>query len=69
MRYRGRMSPRPAKPEKENPKEKREKVSLYLPPDLAQELRIDAVKQRRKISVVAEQFIRDGLAARARVEK
>jgi hypothetical protein len=40
----------------------REKVSIYLPLELAQELRIAAVKQRRTISAVAEQLIRDGLA-------
>ena len=38
-----------------------EKMSLYLPCDLAQELRIAAVMQRRTISAVAEQCIRDGL--------
>jgi hypothetical protein len=45
------------------PEPEREKVSLYLPSTLAQELRIAAVKQRRTISAVAEQCIRDGLAA------
>jgi hypothetical protein len=45
------------------PDEAREKVSIYLPSELAQDLRIAAVKQRRTISAVAEQMIRDGLAS------
>ena len=55
------MASRSTKSEPE--KEKREKVSLYLPPALALELRIEALKQRRKLSVVGEEFIRQGLAA------
>jgi hypothetical protein len=49
------------KPESSEPEVAHEKVSLYLPCDLAQELRIAAVVQRRTISAVAEQCIRDGL--------
>ena len=57
-----------ARPVKTTPKKVLEKISLYLPPDLAQELRFEAVRQRRKISAVAEQYIRDGLAASAKAE-
>jgi predicted transcriptional regulator len=57
------------KPDSSEPENEREKVSLYLPSDLAQELRIAAVKQRRTISAVAEQCIRDGLAATANKDK
>jgi hypothetical protein len=46
-----------------------EKVAIYLPCDLAQELRIAAVMQRRTISAVAEQCIRDGLVATAKEAK
>lgn len=66
MRYRGHMAIRSTKPDKPE-KEKREKVSIYLPPDLAQELRMEAVRQRRRLSVVAEQFVREGIAASAKV--
>ena len=64
-------SQRPSSKKPESPKQEseREKVSLYLPSDLAQELRIAAVKQRRTISAVAEQCIRDGLAATAKEMK
>jgi len=58
---------RSTKLDKTSPEE-REKVSIYLPSDLAQDLRIAAVKQRRTISAVAEQMIRDGLAS-AKEEK
>ncbi len=43
-----------------------EKMAIYLPCDLAQELRIAAVVQRRTISAVAEQCIRDGLPKAAK---
>ncbi|MGC9986165.1 MAG: hypothetical protein ABSF35_21390 [Polyangia bacterium] len=43
-----------------------EKMAIYLPCALAQELRIAAVVQRRTISAVAEQCIRDGLPKTAK---
>lgn len=51
------------------PKKVLEKVGLYLPPELAQELRFEAVRQRRKISAVAEDLIREGLSAKAKAAK
>jgi hypothetical protein len=63
------LRPTSKKTESSEPETEREKVSLYLPSDLAQELRIAAVKQRRTISAVAEQCIRDGLAATAKDAK
>jgi len=63
-------SQRPSRKDKSSePEAEREKVSLYLPSSLAQELRIEAVKQRRTISSVAEQCIRDGLAATTKEAK
>jgi hypothetical protein len=47
----------------------REKITAYIPVDLATALRIVAVKQRRTISTVVEAFIRDGLAAHAKADK
>lgn len=63
MRYRPRRMARPKKPGE------REKITAYVPVDLATTLRVLAAKQRRPISVVVEEFIRAGLAARGKAEK
>jgi hypothetical protein len=47
----------------------REKMAIYLPPALAQELRIAAVTRRMTISALAEECIRRGLAATAKEAK
>jgi hypothetical protein len=44
-------------------------MAIYLPPDLAQELRIAAVTRRMTISALAEECIRKGLAANTKEAK
>jgi hypothetical protein len=56
------MAPRKPTAPKTKAEPEREKMAIYLPPDLAQELRIAAVTQRKTISALAEECIRKGLA-------
>jgi hypothetical protein len=53
----------PPKPTVPKPDPEREKMAIYLPPDLAHELRIAAVTRRMTISALAEDCIRKGLAS------
>jgi hypothetical protein len=60
------MAPKKMSAPKAEAEREREKMAIYLPPDLAQELRIAAVTRRMTISALAEECIRKGLAAPAK---
>ena len=63
------MAPKKMSDPKHGAEPEREKMAIYLPPDLAQELRIAAVTRRMTFSALAEECIRRGLAATAKEAK
>jgi hypothetical protein len=50
-------------PRKPKPKRVLEKIGIYVPPEIALELRFEAARQRRKLSAVAEDCLTAGMAA------
>jgi hypothetical protein len=62
------MSPKKHQPATA-PEVVREKLSIYLETELAQEVRIAAVRQRKTISMIVEDFVRAGFAAQASTGK
>jgi len=57
------MTPKEKPVQEERPAQEKEKLTVYVPADLAERLKIAAIKQRRTISAVVEKMIRDGLDA------
>jgi hypothetical protein len=56
-------------PKKAKTTEPREKLSLYLPPSLANKLRHVAVDKRLKITTLLQKYVEEGLAREAAGEK
>ena len=58
---RSRYHPRMPAPKKAKTNETREKLSLYLPPSLANKLRHTAVDKRLKITALLQKYVEEGL--------
>jgi len=65
----GILASMPATPKKATKRVDHEKLTIYLPGDVIEAVKLLAVKQRRTYSAVIEGFVADGLEAEKKDEK